>query len=132
MENVAHFTSTHVLLGVQGHWYFLGLNIFDKNKIETLNFVHPDRLEQMQKTLFSRAQLQMEVAWNPTFKEEVHQKVHADASAYLPFLQEGRLALISGSSSDTLFELGQQPEEAVYTLASWMEAGKAGPYLRFR
>ena len=128
-----------------GRWHYLTLgDQVGGMGIQALNFLSPARAESLIAAWLTDGVQPVAYAHiSPIWPAEVAEKVLPTAAAYRPLLLAGRVSLVRGSTTDTLWVMGGTPdgapgsvagdETAVLSyLAQMMASGQAGPYLRFR
>ncbi|MBK7919394.1 MAG: hypothetical protein IPJ94_24665 [Chloroflexi bacterium] len=124
-----------------GRWHYLTLgDQIGGMGVQALNFLSPGRAESLITAwLTGGAQPVAFTHVSPIWSAEVAEKVLPTAAAYRLLLLAGRVSLVRGSTTDTLWVMGGAPgsaladETAVLSfLAQMMASGQAGPYLRFR
>jgi hypothetical protein len=117
-------------------WHYLTLGNLDGGLgIDALNFMSAARAESLLTNWLAKGEQPTAYAHvSPIWAAEVAEKVLPTAADYRSLLLTGRVRLVRGSTTDTLWVADNLPddEERILSyLAQMMESGQAGPYLRF-
>lgn len=124
-----------------GRWHYLTLGRQGgEADIQTLNFMSPARAEPMITDWLARGVRPTPFARvSAIWAAEVAAKILPTAEAYRPLLLAGRVRLVRGHTTDTLWVVGGESDDVTSPdatavlpyLAQMMATGQAGPYLRF-
>jgi hypothetical protein len=145
-QQLAHSETTllhgnRAVLFRHGRWHYLTLGDQGGGMgIQALNFLSPSRAESLITAWLADGAEPVAFAHvSPIWSAEVAEKILPTAAAYRPLLLAGRVSLVRGSTTDTLWVMGGSPscvagdETAVLSyLAQMMASDQTWPYLRFR
>jgi hypothetical protein len=120
-----------LVLRQNGRWHYLTLSP-DLSHIAAINFMTPERAEDMIENMRTQAGLIRFSDIAPSFTSELAQKVLPDAESYRLLLANGRCHLIMGHTTDTLHTMEADIDTLIDTIDQLMKSGKPGPYLSFR
>jgi hypothetical protein len=117
-------------------WHYVTLGNLDGGLvIDALNFMSPARAESLLTNWLAKGERPAADAHvSPIWAAEVAEKILPTATDYRSLLLTGRVRLVRGSTTDTLWVADNLPDDEdriLSYLAQMMERGQAGPYLRF-